>query len=195
VSNDLAGRRALVTGASRGIGRAVARALAAAGVHMAVNYRARAEDAEALRAELSATGVRVMAVQADVSRATDVEAMVVRRVHDELGGVDILVNNAGIARPAAIDRVTEADWDAAMDTNLRSAYLVTQAVLPDMRARQWGRLVFLSSVAAQVGGVVGPHYAASKAGLHGLMHFYARTSRRRASQPTPWRPRSSRRRW
>ena len=94
-------------------------------------------------------------------------------VRTELGEIDILVNNAGVAHPAPIDRVGEAQWDEAIATNLTSAFLITQGLVAGMRERRWGRLIFLSSVAAQVGGVVGPHYAASKAGLHGLMHFYA----------------------
>lgn len=113
-----------------------------------------------------------MTVRADVSRADEV-ARLVERARDAFGGVDILINNAGIATPTAIDRLTEADWNATIDTNLKSAFLVTQAALPDMRARHWGRLVFISSVAASVGGIVGPHYAASKAGMHGMMHYYA----------------------
>jgi 3-oxoacyl-[acyl-carrier protein] reductase len=87
--------------------------------------------------------------------------------------VDILINNAGIAKPQLFDEITEADWDEVIHTNLKSCFLLTQALLPGMRQRQWGRIVNLSSVAAQVGGVVGPHYAASKAGMHGLTHFYA----------------------
>jgi 3-oxoacyl-[acyl-carrier protein] reductase len=83
------------------------------------------------------------------------------------------VNNAGIARPQPIEEITERDWDDVIAANLKSCFLVTQAVLPQMRARKWGRIINLSSVAAQVGGVVGPHYAASKAGMHGLTHFYA----------------------
>jgi 3-oxoacyl-[acyl-carrier protein] reductase len=169
---SLSGRRALVTGASRGIGRDVARALARAGADVAINYRARAQDAAALKDELVAAGRRATIVQADVSRPGDVDRMIAD-VRAGLGPIDILVNNAGAAAPLPIDRVTERDWDAAIDTNLKSAFLVTQAVLPGMRAQRWGRLIFLSSVAAQVGGVVGPHYAASKAGLHGLMHYYA----------------------
>jgi 3-oxoacyl-[acyl-carrier protein] reductase len=78
-----------------------------------------------------------------------------------------------VAHPAPIDRAGEGQWDEAIATNLTSAFLITQGLVGGMRARRWGRLIFLSSVAAQVGGVVGPHYAASKAGLHGLMHYYA----------------------
>jgi 3-oxoacyl-[acyl-carrier protein] reductase len=84
------------------------------------------------------------------------------------------VNNAGIARPQPIPEVTERDWGDLIDTNLKSCFLVTQAVLPGMRTRKWGRIINLSSVAAQTGGVVGPHYAASKAGMLGLTHYYAR---------------------
>ena len=83
------------------------------------------------------------------------------------------MNNAGIARVQKIEEITEADWDKLIDVNLKSAFLVTQAVLPAMRQRQWGRIINISSVAAQFGGVVGPHYASSKAGLHGLAHSYA----------------------
>ena len=82
-------------------------------------------------------------------------------------------HNAGIARPQPVEEIAESDWDELLDVNLKSCFLVTQAVLPGMRARQWGRIVNLSSVAAQVGGVVGPHYAASKAGMLGLTRFYA----------------------
>jgi 3-oxoacyl-[acyl-carrier protein] reductase len=100
-------------------------------------------------------------------------AQLVRTVEEALGPVDILVNNAGIARPQKIEEIAESDWDEILRVNLKSCFLTTQAVLPGMRARRWGRIVNVSSVAAQVGGVVGPHYAASKAGMHGLTHFYA----------------------
>ena len=166
------GKRALVTGASRGIGREIARALSAAGADVALNFLARGDAAEELRAELAVGGGTVIAVQADVSRAADVDRMM-SELRSGFGELDILVNNAGVAVPTAIDDLTEAGWDAAMDTNLKSAFLVTQAALPGMRARRWGRLIFISSVAARVGGVVGAHYAASKAGMHGLMHYYA----------------------
>jgi 3-oxoacyl-[acyl-carrier protein] reductase len=163
--------RCLVTGASRGIGREIARRLAAAGAEVVAGYHTRAEAAESLVQEIVASGGRATAVQADVSRADEVAAMMTRAL--EGGPIDILINNAGLARPVPIDQQTEASWHEAIATNLTSAYLVTQAVLPGMRAKGWGRVVFLSSVAAQVGGVVGPHYAASKAGLHGLMHYYS----------------------
>jgi 3-oxoacyl-[acyl-carrier protein] reductase len=97
----------------------------------------------------------------------------VKAVEGELGTIEILVNNAGIARRYPWDRVPEEGWDEIMNTNLKSAFLVTQAVLPGMRARKWGRIINISSGAAATGGVVGPYYAASKAGLLGLTHGYA----------------------
>src|SRR5690606_21324910 len=89
------------------------------------------------------------------------------------GAISLLVNNAGIIRPQPIPEITEDDWDDVISVNLKSAFLVTQQVLPAMRAAGWGRIINVSSFAAQLGGVVGPHYAASKAGLHGLTHSYA----------------------
>jgi 3-oxoacyl-[acyl-carrier protein] reductase len=169
---DLKGRVALVTGASRGIGRAIALALARAGGDVAVNYYTHAEQAETARAAIAGLGRRAVAVQADVSRAAEAR-LLVRAVEERLGAVDILVNNAGIARAQKIEEITEQDWDDLLGANLKSCFLVTQAVLPGMRARRWGRVVNISSVAAQVGGVVGPHYAASKAGMIGMTHYYA----------------------
>jgi 3-oxoacyl-[acyl-carrier protein] reductase len=170
--SDLNGRVALVTGASRGIGRGIAAALARAGADVAVNYQSRAADAEAAAAEVEAAGRRSLAVRADVSVASDV-ARLVHSVEEALGPVGILVNNAGIARPQRLEDIQPADWDDVLRVNLTSCFLVTQAVLPGMRARRWGRIVNVSSVAAQVGGVVGPHYAASKAGMIGMTHYYA----------------------
>jgi len=170
--HDLSGKHALITGASRGIGCAIAHTLATAGAAVSLNFHTREDEAAALHREIEQAGGRSVTVRADVSRADEV-ARLVERARDAFGGVDILINNAGIATPTAIDRLTEADWNATIDTNLKSAFLVTQAALPDMRARHWGRLVFISSVAASVGCIVGPHYAASKAGMPGMMHYYA----------------------
>ena len=168
----LTGRVALVTGASRGIGRAVALALAKAGADVAINYRASAEAAHEVESQIAALGRRATTVQADVASAADI-ARLVAAVKERLGGIDILVNNAGIARAQPLAEITERDWDELIAVNLKSCFLVTQAVLPGMRARRWGRIVNISSVAAHVGGVVGPHYAASKAGMLGLTHSYA----------------------
>ena len=104
-------------------------------------------------------------MEADVSRSAAVDRLVAA-IELDLGPVDILVNNAGIVSQKPLEDITEADWDEMMAANLKSAFLVTQQVLPAMRARNWGRIINISSVAAQTGGVTGPHYAASKAGLH-----------------------------
>ena len=170
--SDLTRRIALVTGGSRGIGRAVAVALAKAGCDVAINYHEHADDARETVWAIEAAGRRPLAVQADVSRPDDVR-LLAESVANRLGPVDVLVNNAGISRPRTLEEITIEDFDATIAVNLRSAFLVTQAVLPSMRSRKWGRLIFVGSVAAQVGGVVGPHYAASKAGMVGLMHGYA----------------------
>jgi 3-oxoacyl-[acyl-carrier protein] reductase len=170
--NDISGKVALVTGASRGIGRGIAVALAEAGVDVAVNYLAQAGAAQETCKQVQAHARRAVAIQADVSQALEV-ARLTRDVEERLGPVEILVNNAGITRPQPLNEITEQDWDELLDTNLKSMFLVTQQVLPGMRARHWGRIINLSSVAAQTGGVVGPHYAASKAGVLGLTHSYA----------------------
>jgi 3-oxoacyl-[acyl-carrier protein] reductase len=169
---ELSGKVALVTGASRGIGRAIAVALAEAGADVVVNFRTRHNEAEEVRTQIESLGRRCLAVQADISQAAEVTRMI-RAIEQELGPVAILVNNAGITRPQPLDEITEQDWDDLLTLNLKSYFLVTQAVLPQMRAQQWGRIINLSSVAAQTGGVVGPHYAASKAGILGLTHSYA----------------------
>ena len=166
--DDLNGKVALITGSSRGIGRAIAIELARAGATIVIHYRARESEALNVLAYIRSLGRDCAAIQADISRAGEIE----RLVH-EAGPIDVLVNNAGIAKPQPLEEITEADWDEVVDTNLKSCFLLTQAVLPGMRARRWGRIVNLSSVAAQVGGIVGPHYAASKAGMHGLTHYYA----------------------
>jgi 3-oxoacyl-[acyl-carrier protein] reductase len=168
----LAGKVALVTGSSRGIGRAIAVTLARAGADVALNYRTRAADAADAEAEITGLGRRSIAVQADVSQSCGVDRLM-DAVRTELGHIDILVNNAGVARVQSIEEITEQDWDELLTVNLKSCFLSTQAALPAMRARRWGRVINLSSVAAHVGGVVGAHYAASKAGMLGLTHFYA----------------------
>ncbi len=144
----LNGKLALVTGGSRGIGAAVALALAGAGADVVVNFRARSVDAEQVCAEIRKLGRRTLAIQADVSQSDQV-------------------------RKIKLEDIAEADWDEHVSVNLKSAFLVTQAVLPQMCARRWGRIINISSTAAQTGGLVGPHYAASKAGMLGLTHSYA----------------------
>ena len=168
----LTGRVALVTGASRGIGAAIARALAEAGADVAINYRDRATEAEAVATQITAVGRRSIALAADVSQSAAVTTMV-RTIEDKLGPIDILINNAGIALIRGIDDLTEADFDATIAVNLKSAFLCTQAVLPHMRTHGWGRIVNISSGAARGAGGVGVHYNASKAGMEGMTRGYA----------------------
>lgn len=171
--DDFTGKVALVTGASRGIGQAAAFALAEAGADIAVSYRHREAQALETVRGIERLGRRAVPVRADVSLATEVADMVAV-IEADLGQVDILVNNAGIVSAKPLPEISETDWDEMLAVNLKSAFLVIQRVLPGMRARRWGRIINLSSVAAQTGGVTGPHYAASKAGLLGLTHSYAR---------------------
>jgi 3-oxoacyl-[acyl-carrier protein] reductase len=170
--NELADNIALVTGSSRGIGRAIALALANAGADVVVNYRVHESEARQVSQQIEEFGHRSLAICADVSITSEVTSLI-RTIETELGLVTILVNNAAIARPQPLEEITEQDWDELITVNLKSVFLVTQAVLPNMRAQRWGRIINLSSVAAQLGGVVGPHYAASKAGIIGLTHSYA----------------------
>ncbi len=169
---DLSAHVALVTGASRGIGAAVALMLAAAGAAVAVNYRERAADAEAVVAKIKSGGGRAIAVAADVSQSAAVTGMV-ELIAREFGPIDILVNNAGIAIVRGVGDLTEDDFDRTILVNLKSAFLCTQAVLPAMRTRQWGRIVNITSGAARGAGAIGPHYNASKAGMEGLTRGYA----------------------
>lgn len=169
---SLTDRVALVTGGSRGIGRAVALALADAGAAVAVNYRERAGDAATVVDAIQKAGGRAMAVGADVSRSAEVSAMAAA-IERELGPIDVLVNNAGVALIRNLDDLTEEDFDLTIAVNLKSAFLCTQAVVPSMRKRKWGRIVNISSGAARGAGGVGVHYNASKAGMEGLTRGYA----------------------
>lgn len=169
---DLQNRVALVTGASRGIGAGIAVALARAGADVAVNYRERAGAAKAVCSKITAMGRRAIAVQADVSVSAEVKRMVAA-VEQPLGTIDVLINNAAVAYPRKFEHITEEEWDQILTANLKSMFLVTQAVIAGMRKRKWGRIINLSSVAAQTGGAVGAHYAASKAGIIGLTHSCA----------------------
>jgi 3-oxoacyl-[acyl-carrier protein] reductase len=169
---DLAGRVALVTGASRGIGRAIALSLAEAGADVAVNFFTRAVEAEDVGRQVRAIGRRAVVVAADVSDSGAVAAMV-GSVVDSLGPIDVLVNNAGVGPAHGLDDLTEAVFDRTIAVNLKSAFLCIQAVLPGMRARRFGRIVNISSGAARGAGGIGVHYNASKAGLEGLTRGYA----------------------
>ena len=169
---DLSSRVALVTGGSRGIGRAIVLSLAGAGAAVAVNYRERAREAAEVVEAIRSMGRCGIAVPADVSLRQPVVDMIAL-IGGELGPVDILVNNAGIATFRGVDDLDEAEFDRTITVNLKSAFLCTQSVLPDMRARRWGRIVNISSAAARGAGLVGVHYNAAKAGIEGLTRGYA----------------------
>ena len=168
----LDGKTALVTGASRGIGKAVALALADAGCNIVVNYVAEDEAAKQVAEAIKAVGRGSIVYRADVSTTSSVNGLVLA-AENSFGPPEILVNNAGIAESKPVEDLDLHDWDRVIRVNLTSAFLVTQRVLGNMRARRWGRIINIGSVAAQNGGVIGPHYAASKAGMIGLTHSYA----------------------
>ncbi len=167
------GKIALVTGASRGIGRAIALELAARGAWVAVNYLARAGAADGVVRAIHAAGGEAMAFQADVRSADEVGDMV-RRVEEVAGPVDILVNNAGITRDGLLVRMSPAEWEAVLATNLTGAFNCTRAVLRKMMRRRWGRIINISSVAGLAGNAGQANYAAAKAGLIGFTRSLAR---------------------
>ena len=167
---DLTGKKALVTGASRGIGQGIALALARQGADVAVNYRSSKERAEAVVAEIKKSGRDSFSVQADVSKKEEVERMV-KEVAERFGRIDVLVNNAGIAIFKSFDQLEEEDWDQTLAVNLKSQFLCAKAVVPIMEKQGWGRIINIASIAS--GGVgVGflnlAHYCASKGGVIAL---------------------------
>lgn len=169
----LDGKVALVTGASRGIGRGIARRLALDGAAVAVNYRSDRDAAEALVSEIEEAGGTALAVTGDVASAADVAAMIDRAVK-ELGGIHILVNNAGINADNLTVRLSEEDWDRVVDTDLKGAFLTTKTALRPMMRQRWGRIINIASVVAYTGNAGQASYAAAKAGLVGLTKSVAR---------------------
>jgi 3-oxoacyl-[acyl-carrier protein] reductase len=169
---DLAGRVALLTGASGGIGKAIGRCLADEGVDVCLAYGRNGDDAQEVADYARGLGRRAVAVAADMAdpRAA---ADLVSRAAKELGDIDVLVANAGTADIRGWEDIDLASWNATLAVNLTAPFLLAQQVLPGMIQRRFGRILFISSVAAFSGGVVGAHYAASKAGLHGLTHHLA----------------------
>jgi 3-oxoacyl-[acyl-carrier protein] reductase len=165
-SKPLAGMTALVTGASRGIGLAIARRLAKLGARLSLCARDAAR-LEAANAELRADGFEALTMVADVTHANEIQNLV-DRTHRELGPIEILINNAGIGRFGPAHQMTEADWDAVLDTNLKSVFLVTRAVVPGMMERKRGQIVNISSLAGKNAFAGGGIYCASKWGLMGL---------------------------
>lgn len=169
---DLAGRVALVTGGSGGIGLALVRRLAGAGVAVAVGYGRHGDAAEAVAGDINSAGGRAAALGADLS-SREAPGDLISAAEKAVGPVDILVSNAGLGGMKPLEDVTADDFDDMIAVNLRAPFLLAQRVLPGMRERGFGRILFMSSIAALTGGIVGPHYASSKAGLHGLTHFLA----------------------
>src|SRR6266446_7065706 len=166
---NLHGHIALITGASSGIGYATALRLAEAGADIAIGYARKEQAAQALAEHIRQMGRRALAVRADVGEPADVYALVAA-TEAQLGPIDLLISNAGIGTQKRLEELTLDEWDQTMQVNLRAAFLLAQRITPGMRERGWGRVIFISSVAAFTGGIVGPHYAASKAGLLGLTH-------------------------
>ncbi|MEW5954627.1 MAG: 3-oxoacyl-[acyl-carrier-protein] reductase [Bacillota bacterium] len=169
----LNGRVALVTGASRGIGRAVALALAEAGADVAVNFAGQAAAAEEVARSIRDLGRRALVAQADVANGEQAADMVKRTV-EKLGGIDILVNNAGITRDNLLLRMKEADWDAVLDINLKGAFNCTKAAARYMLKAKWGRVINMTSVVGLTGNPGQVNYAASKAGLIGFTKAVAK---------------------
>ena len=165
-SFDLKGKVALVTGASSGIGRATAEALAANGARVAINFHRNETGAEAARSQITGTGGRAIIVQADVTQASDVKSLVEQTIN-EFGAIDILVNNAGsLVERMKILELTEELWDEVIDLNLKSAFLCSKAVAGSMIERKTGAIVNVSSIAGRNGGALGSiHYSAAKGGL------------------------------
>ena len=169
----LDGKVALVTGASRGIGRAVALRFAEEGAKVAVNYLSAEKEADQVVRAIRERGGEALAVRADVSSGAQVRAMVAHIV-DEWGGIDILVNNAGIALDGPAESMPEEDWRRVIDVNLTGAFLCTQAVIPAMRRRGAGKVIMVSAASAVRGRKNGANYCASKAGVLSLTKCFAR---------------------
>jgi 3-oxoacyl-[acyl-carrier protein] reductase len=169
----LEGRKAVVTGGSRGIGRAIALRLAEAGADVALTYRERAEEAMAVAREIEAKGRRAIAIKMDVTDRASVEAAA-KDARRALGPISILINNAGINKPTDFDKVTDEDWDTILETNLKGPFVCAQVFLPHLAETKNGAVVHIGSVSGQYGGPRTAHYAASKAGLISLAQVIAR---------------------
>ncbi len=170
---DLTNRVALVTGASRGIGRAVALKLAECGAKIVINYKQSAAQAEKVAEQIRSQGGQCLTAQGDVAVAADVER-VFQAAQQSFGRVDILVNNASINRDTLILRMSEQDWDEVLSTDLRGAFLCTKAALRSMMRERWGRVINISSLAGLLGNAGQANYSAAKAGLIGLTKAVAR---------------------
>jgi 3-oxoacyl-[acyl-carrier protein] reductase len=170
---SLKGRSAVVTGGSRGIGRAIAIGLAEAGANVALTYRERRDEADAVVAEIAKHGGKAIALQMNVADRASVEAAA-KAAKDAFGSVSILVNNAGINKPTDFDQVSDSDWDDILGTNLKGPFICAQVFLPLLAESGNGSIVHIGSVSGQYGGPRTAHYAASKAGLMSLAQVIAR---------------------
>ena len=170
---DLTGKTAFVTGGSRGIGKAIAIALAGAGANVALSYREKAVEAAEVAKQIQALGGHVLPVQMDIRDRTQVKKAF-EETQKVFSGIDILVNNAGINKPTDFDQITEDDWDEIMSVNLKGPFICSQEVLPFMRKRGGGSIIHIGSVSGQYGGPRTAHYATSKAGLISLGQVIAR---------------------
>ena len=166
-------KSALVTGASRGIGRSIALQLAEEGYNVAVNYAGSKDKAEAVVEEIKAKGVDSFAIQANVANGDEVKAMI-KEVVSQFGSVDVLVNNAGITRDNLLMRMKEQEWDDVIDTNLKGVFNCIQKVTPQMLRQRGGSIINLSSVVGAVGNPGQANYVATKAGVVGLTKSAAR---------------------
>ncbi len=169
---SLTGRNAIVTGGSRGIGRAIAVGLAAAGADVVFTYREKHDEAEAVANQIRDLGRRALALSMDVTDRASVEEAA--RDARKFGKISILVNNAGINKPTDFDKITDADWDTILDTNLKGPFVCAQVFLPLLADAGGGSIVHIGSVSGQYGGPRTAHYAASKAGLISLAQVIAR---------------------
>jgi 3-oxoacyl-[acyl-carrier protein] reductase len=170
---NLTGKVALVTGASRGIGKACALHLAELGAKVVVNYARSSVQADEVVSRIKEMGGEAIAIQADVTKQSEVESLVKETIKS-FGGIDILVNNAGITRDTLLIRMKEDDWDQVIDTNLKSVFLVTKAVAKHMMKKRQGRIINISSVIGVVGNAGQANYAASKAGIIGFSKSIAK---------------------
>ncbi len=164
MAGALDGQVAVVTGASRGIGRACAIELARHGANVVVNYTANEDAANATKNEIEALGAKAFVVQADVSKADQAKALI-EAAEKEFGKVDILVNNAGVNRDRTIQRMSPAEWDEVIETDLSSMFYCTNAAVTGMRERNYGRIINMSSIIGQMGNLGQANYAAAKAGM------------------------------
>ncbi|AXQ15267.1 short-chain dehydrogenase [Shewanella algae] len=164
---------AIITGSSRGIGRAIAVQFAKEGAHVVINYRDNFQAAQEVKEQVESIGAQAIVIQADVSKRADIQRLFSSTL-DAFGKIDILVNNAGINKRGWFDEITDDDWDLIMDTNLKGPFICCQEVFPHMKSQNFGRIINISSVAGQYHGPKTVHYAVSKAGLNSLTKVLAR---------------------